>query len=111
MEGIWRWILAYAFVLLAVQFAVYYYRRQYGQSQLQASVTGDGSSGQKPGPPQTEWDEEFPERRSGDDPVSDDDIERVTPPSGFTRCLHCGAANEREAAFRYCWQCASELGP
>jgi hypothetical protein len=83
---IWAWLLAYVLGFGLLQLFLYrYFSRKQGALD---GATPPGTEGARRAPPDHDGED------SGD---------------GALRCQHCGAANENEASFTYCRECASPL--
>jgi hypothetical protein len=131
---VWGWIAVYAVGLTLLQLLVYRYLLNNSGSLARRVGTpfgdGDGETSWSNGPsgggqpespprsPETNAPGRRPDRSSGRPvdawpPAEVAEQRRGRPgDTGDTAgrtCRHCGAANESEEAFSYCWNCAREL--
>jgi hypothetical protein len=130
---VWGWIVVYAVGLTLLQLLVYRYLLNNGGSLTRRVGTpfGDGDretsfsnassgsnspsrrNGSAPRPGEVDAGADSgpataaTDRRSRDPPASPDRADPDTPRG--RRCPHCGAENEADDAFSFCWNCAREL--
>ncbi|NKE35465.1 hypothetical protein GWG54_06480 [Natronococcus sp. JC468] len=100
---LWGWLVGYVALFALLHLVLYYayVRREDGDGVRSPSVAD-------PGPNQS---------RSGSSPGSeqytggsDDDGDPELEFDGETiRCPHCGARNDADRTFTYCWNCVSAL--
>ncbi|OAQ51538.1 hypothetical protein HTG_15900 [Natrinema mahii] len=104
---LWGWLIGYIALFALLHLLLYYlYARRDDDDGERAPSLADpnrASVRSSPGP------DRYP--RATDDvdaePVPDDRAAAVDGET--TRCPHCGAPNEGEQAFTYCWNCVSAL--
>lgn len=102
---LWGWLIGYV-VLFALLHLVLYYlyvRRDDDGDPAPSLADPDRASVQSsPGP------DRYP--RASDDVDDADGVDRDREHEGETvRCPHCGAPNEADQTFTYCWNCVSAL--
>lgn len=105
--ALWGWLIGYValFALLHLLLYYLYVRRSDGENERTPSFAdpNHASLRSSPGP------ERYPRATDeGHDADRDHDADREF--DGETiRCPHCGAPNEADQTFTYCWNCASGL--
>ncbi|WP_226004390.1 DUF7577 domain-containing protein [Natrinema salinisoli] len=105
---LWGWLVGYIalFALLHLLLYYLYARRDDGDGDRTPSFADPNRASMRssPGP------DRYP--RGGDDIRDADqaDVDRELEFTGETvRCPHCGARNEADQTFTYCWNCISGL--
>ena len=104
---LWGWLIGYValFALLHLLLYYLYVRRDDGDNDRAPSFADPdhASVRSSPGP------ERYP-RATDDVGEADVDLDRDHEVDGETTdCPHCGAPNEADQTFTYCWHCVSSL--
>ncbi|TYL38498.1 hypothetical protein CV102_11900 [Natronococcus pandeyae] len=103
---LWGWLIGYVMLFALLHLLLYYVyvRREDGEGVQSPSFTDPGrtQSPSSPGP------DHYPHAPDG---VGDpEELEEGIEFDGETiRCPHCGARNEADQTFTYCWNCISTL--
>ncbi|WP_290815906.1 hypothetical protein [Halovivax sp.] len=105
---LWGWLAGYVLLFALLHLALYYYYvRRDGDDRPTAPSLTDGSlAGTRYGTP-TDSSRRGAEDVDGDRRYRDEyelDLEGET-----VDCAHCGAPNESDSTFTYCWNCISTL--
>ncbi|MFB6126738.1 MAG: hypothetical protein ABEJ79_05510 [Halolamina sp.] len=104
----WTWVVGYLLVLVVLQFV---FTRVVRVSGSGGSDRGDRSDrDESRGRPSMS----VPLRSGGDlasgsDPDDDGVGLGDDAPAGVTQCPRCGAENDRDAAYTYCWRCLERI--
>ncbi|GAB7121002.1 hypothetical protein JCM9743_34720 [Natrinema sp. JCM 9743] len=108
MMELWGWLIGYVvlFALLHLLLYYLYVRRDDGDGERTPSLADPNRASMRSsaGP------DRFP--RASDDIGDADQVDEDREPDfdGETiRCPHCGARNEADQTFTYCWNCISGL--
>ncbi|WP_255170644.1 DUF2797 domain-containing protein [Natrononativus amylolyticus] len=105
---LWGWLIGYVALFALLHLVLYYvYVRRENSDGAPAPSFADGnhfSSHPSSGADGYSGPRDGPEE---DDPST---LERTLEFDGETiRCVHCGARNEADQTFTYCWNCISSL--
>ncbi|WP_306053724.1 DUF7577 domain-containing protein [Natronococcus wangiae] len=103
---LWGWLIGYValFALLHLLLYYVYVRREDGEGVQSPSFTDAGRTQSRSSP----GSDRYPHAPDGaSDP---EELEDGIEFDGETiRCPHCGARNEADQTFTYCWNCISAL--
>ncbi|WP_254861618.1 DUF7577 domain-containing protein [Halovivax gelatinilyticus] len=102
---LWGWLIAYVLLFALLHLALYYYyaRRDGDDRPAPQSLTESPVSNVRYGAPI--------DRTHGSVESDFDHTEYEFEIDGeIVECARCGAPNESDATFTYCWNCVSTLG-
>ncbi|MFA9502143.1 hypothetical protein ACERIM_05100 [Natrinema sp. H-ect1] len=101
---LWGWLIGYIalFALLHLLLYYLYARRDDGDGERTPSLADPNRASVRSSP----GSDRYPHASDDAEPVLDD---RAVVDGEPTRCPHCGAPNEGDQAFTYCWNCVSAL--
>ncbi|AGB37999.1 DUF7577 domain-containing protein [Natronococcus occultus] len=101
---LWGWLAGYVVLFALLHLLLYYvYVRREDDGVQSPSVADPGRNQSRSSPGSEQY-------SSAPDGVGDDDPEASSETDGETiRCPHCGARNDADQTFTYCWNCVSSL--
>ena len=105
---LWGWLVVYLvlFALLHLVLYFYYVRRESDDRPATASFADSGFAGTRYGTPTDRssrgHEESDADRRHREEYDLDLDGETID-------CVHCGAPNDSDSTYTYCWNCVSTL--
>ncbi|AGB14905.1 hypothetical protein Halru_0259 [Halovivax ruber XH-70] len=104
---LWGWLVGYVllFALLHVVLYYYYVRRENDEQPASPSLSEGSLTGVRYGTPIDD--------RAGsglDEGIDDPDDYAVDLDGEIQTCRTCGAPNDADATYTYCWNCLSTLG-
>ncbi len=96
----WAWLIGYVALFALLHLVLYYLYRKRDDEERQPPLVGDhGASGNH-----------MPFDGAGS-PWEDPNAACNFEPAGETvRCPHCGAKNDADGVYTYCWNCLSPMG-
>ncbi|NGM68171.1 hypothetical protein G6M89_03945 [Natronolimnobius sp. AArcel1] len=113
---LWGWLIGYVVLFALLHLGLYYVyvRRENGHTgshepdRSQSPSFGDPNRAQPRAAPRADRYPHRPEEYGDRDDPDEPSLERSL--DGETiRCPHCGATNEADPTFTYCWHCISML--
>ena len=111
---LWGWLVAYVLLFICLHLVLYvYYQRQDGDDRLETPSIADGSLGRvrhaRPidGIGTNDDHESEPEVS---DPDEYDGHGGFAAADEWVACSRCGAPNEADPTFTFCWNCVKTLG-
>ena len=104
---LWGWLAGYVllFALLPVALYYYYVRQETDEGRAAPPVADGALTDLRYGTPIDDR-----SQRGVDEPVDDPDAYDIDLDGEILECRSCGAPNESESTYTYCWNCLSTLG-
>lgn len=102
---LWGWLVAYVLLFALLHVALYYYyaRREGDDQRAPSSLTDNPISSVRYGAPVDRT------HNSVDGELDPSEYE-LEFDGDVVECPRCGAPNESDATYTYCWNCVSALG-
>lgn len=103
----WGWLAGYVVLFALLHLLLYYfYVRRASDDTTSSPSFSEPDQGRPKSSPQTPYDH-YPAQEEFDDPS---ELEETLEFDGETmQCPHCGARNESDQTFTYCWNCVSSI--